>query len=245
MRLADFNKKFFSCKELILTFALFFLPGIIAPPKVSGNEFNRPDFLSLVIVTGLAELGMILYLVTHIGGRKLADYNVRPLRPMNLLFGLLSGIIIFPLLLSAAYFLILVLHSFPVNWAAGMAGFRWSYTNYSLLPFTLAACLVTGYSEELYFRCYLPTEFFRLGMPPAAAMILPVFIFGTGHFYQGGLGFAVASVLGLYLTGVLRAAKNLHVPAIAHGIYNFCVLLLSGADISRFDDIFYIVRRVL
>jgi membrane protease YdiL (CAAX protease family) len=88
--------------------------------------------------------------------------------------------------------------------------------------------MATGYSEELYYRSYLPVEFFRRGMPFAFAVFLPVLLFAAGHFYQGKAGFAVACLLGLYLTGVFRIARNLHVPAIAHGLYNFSVLLVSG-----------------
>jgi membrane protease YdiL (CAAX protease family) len=187
---------------------------------------------------------MILYLLTHIGGRQLADYNIRPLTPRGLLYGLLSWLLILPLLFLAAILLYLILERLPGELgAAALPSFRWSYTNYSLLPFTLLACLVTGYREELYFRSYLPTELFRRGMPRPGALLIPVLLFGAGHFYQGGTGFAAACLLGLYLTGVFRASGNLHVPAIAHGLHNFCVLLVSGIDFSRYENIFSIIRR--
>jgi len=243
MRLSDFNQKILSCKELLLTFALFFLPGIIAPPEVFGTEFNHPNFLALIIVTGLAETGMILYLVTHIGGRRLADYNIRPMRPRGLLYGFLACLLIFPLLLLTGLLLTLSAESVPGEWA--MPGFRWYYTNYSLLPITLCACLATGYMEELYYRSYLPTEFFRHGMPAAPAMIIPVLLFGAGHFYQGVIGFAVACLLGLYFTGVLRLTKNLHVPAVAHGLYNFCALMLSGMDFFCYDELLSTLQTIL
>jgi membrane protease YdiL (CAAX protease family) len=246
MRSIDFNQKVLSCKELVLTFALFALPGIIWPPQVSGMEFNHPDFLALLIVSGLAEIGMIVYLVTHIGGRRLADYNVRPLRPRGVLFGLLSWLLIFPFLFLAALIFYLALRYLPGEWAASsLPSFRWSYTNYRLAPFTLCACLVTGYREELYFRGYLPTELFRRGMSALPAILVPVFIFAAGHFYQGAVGFAAACLLGLYLTGVFRMSRNLHVPAIAHGLYNFCVLLLSGLDFSRYEELIFLIRRVV
>jgi membrane protease YdiL (CAAX protease family) len=246
MRLYDFNRKALCCKELLLTFTLFVLPGIILPPRISGTEFNHPDFLALLIVSGLGEAGMILYLLTHIGGRRLADYNIRPLSVRGVLFGLLSWFLVFPFLLLAALLLYLAVKYMPGEWiSSSLPPFRWSFTNYRLLPLTLLACLVTGYREELYFRSYLPTEFFRRGMPALPAVLVPVGIFAAGHFYQGAAGFAVACLLGLYLTGVFRVAKNLHVPAIAHGLYNFCVLLLSGVDFSRYEELLFLVRRVL
>ena len=233
MVLTDFNEKFLSCKELFLTFALFLLPPVIAAPRVVGTEYNRPDFLTLIIVMGLAETALVLYLVTHIGGRRLPDYNIMPFRPRCILFGILAGLLMFVLLILAALpFIAFRASTGEMGWPTPR--FRWSFTNYSLLPLMLIACLVTGYKEELYYRCYLPTEFFRHGMSAAHAVILPVLFFGAGHFYQGGMGFAVACLLGLYLTGVLRMAKNLHVPAVAHGLYNFCVLLLSGLDFESY-----------
>ena len=82
-------------------------------------------------------------------------------------------------------------------------------------------------------------------MPALPAILLPVFIFGAGHFYQGVAGFVVACLLGLYLTGVLRVAKNLHVPAIAHGLYNFCVLMISGLDFSHYEELLAMIRRII
>jgi membrane protease YdiL (CAAX protease family) len=246
MRLDDFNQKVLSCKELLIGFALFVLPGIILPPKGLGTEFNHADFLAALLVSGLAEAGLILYLLTHIGGRRLADYNIRRLSVRGVLFGLLSWLLVFPFLFLAALLFSFILKYMPPEWVeSSLPSFRWSYTNYRLLPFTLCACLVTGYREELYFRAYLPTEFFRRGMPALPAILVPVFLFAAGHFYQGAAGFAVSGLLGIYLTGVFRAAKNLHVPALAHGLYNFCVLLLSGLDFSRYEDLIFLLRGVL
>jgi membrane protease YdiL (CAAX protease family) len=235
MSLNDSNQKPRSCKELALTFALFYLPGIIMPPRLAGTEFNRPDFLALIIVTGLAETGMILYLVTNIGERNLADYNIRRPRPRDIFFGILFWLLILPLLFIAALILYFIIQHAPEGTlAAALPPFRWSYTNYALLPFLFLACMITGYNEELYYRAYLPVEFFRHGMPFPFALFLPVILFGSGHLYQGTAGFAMSCLLGLYLTGVFRIAKNLLVPAIAHGLYNFCVLLLSGIDFSKY-----------
>jgi membrane protease YdiL (CAAX protease family) len=235
MSLSNFNEKLLSCKELALTLALFYLPGIIMPPRLAGTEFNRPDFLALILVTGLAEAGMIVYLVTHIGGRTLADYNIRWPRLRDILFGLLSWILIFPLLLVAALVLYFFIRHLPEEALfSALPPFRWSYTNYLLLPGLFFTCMVTGYNEELFYRSYLPVEFFRRGMPFPFAVFLPVVLFASGHLYQGAAGFAVACLLGLYLTGVFRVARNINVPAFAHGLYNFCVLLASGVDFSRY-----------
>jgi membrane protease YdiL (CAAX protease family) len=235
MSLDNFNKKLLSCKELALTFALFYLPGIIIPPQPIGTEFNRPDFLALMIIMGLSEAGMILYLLTHIGARSPADYNIRKPRPRDILFGLLSWLTLLPLLVLAALLLVLIMPHLPDGTLpASLPPFRWYYTNYQLLPVVLLACIITGYNEELYYRAYLPVEFFRRGMPRPLAIFLPILLFGAGHFYQGTAGFVMACLLGLYLTGVFRIAKNLNVPAIAHGLYNFCVLLVSGIDFERY-----------
>jgi membrane protease YdiL (CAAX protease family) len=224
-RFRDSKEKFSPCKELAITFALFFLPAIVAPPQISGTEFNNPAFLTTIIITGLAQTAMILYLLTHIGGRKAADYGILPLKPKALLWGVLAGVLIFPL----PFLLALGLQFLPREWLnAAQMPFRWSYTDYTLMPLALLGCLVTGYKEELYFRAYMLTEFFRLGMPFFPGVIICAALFGAGHIYQGAAGFAAAGLLGLYLTWIFRRAKNLHVPAIAHGLYNFYILILSG-----------------
>ncbi|MDR1625486.1 MAG: CPBP family intramembrane metalloprotease [Spirochaetia bacterium] len=233
--MSNFNGKLLSCKELALTLSLFYLPGIIMPPRLAGTEFNRPDFLAFILVTGLAEAGLVFYLVTHIGGRSLADYGIKKPRGRDILFGLLSWILVFPLLFLAALALYFAIQHLPEEaFSSALPPFRWSYTNYLLLPVLFLVCMVTGYNEELFYRAYLPVEFFRLGMPFPFAVFLPVLLFGSGHFYQGTAGFAAACLLGVYFTGVFRIAKNVNVPALAHGLYNFCVLLVSGIDFSRY-----------
>ncbi|MDR2588879.1 MAG: CPBP family intramembrane metalloprotease [Spirochaetales bacterium] len=213
------------CKELALTAALFLLPSLIASPQPDGSEFNNPRFLLLTMTHGAAQAALLLYLVTHIGQRRPADYSILPVKPRHLLFGLLAGLPIFPLLLLLS----LALAELPPEYlTAALPPFRWTYTNYSLLPLLLPACLATGLWEELYFRAYLPAELHRLGAPPGLALLAPAGLFAALHIYEGPTGFAAALLLGLYFSWVLRAAKNITVPVITHAFYNLTVLLASG-----------------
>lgn len=216
---------FMPCKEIFITFGVLFLPAILAAPRVRGTEFNDPSFLLAASVLGIAQIALILYLLSSVGNRKFRDYGILPPAPRTILLGLLAFILL------AAVFLILLFTAslLPREWIeAALPEFRWSYSDYTLLPLVVLSCFISAYREELYFRSYLLTEFSRLGSSFPAAAAASLGLFALGHLYQGVSGFVVALVLGFYLTMVFRRSRSLHVPAIAHGLYNLAVLMASG-----------------
>ncbi len=221
----NINDSLNRCKEILITFGIFFLPGMLYSPRVTGREFNNPAFLLATTVSGLAQIALILYLLASAGKRDPADYGVRRFTPRAAAGGFLAFLLMVPLF----FLLILVAGLLPRDvLVSALPSFRWSYTNYALLPLVAAACFVTGYREELYFRGYLPTEFRACGVPAPAAAAAANLLFALGHLYQGPTGFAVALLLGAFMTAAFRKTGNLHVPAIAHGLYNLTVLLVSG-----------------
>jgi membrane protease YdiL (CAAX protease family) len=219
------SEGFNRCKEILLTFSIFFLPGILFPPLIRGSEFNDPAFLAASILIALPQIGVILYLIDTIGNRSRDTYGIVPVKISDVAKGVLFFLGIIPLLLAILF----ITSALPAGWiVSALPSFRWRYTNYSILPLTAAVCVLGGYREELYFRAYLLTEFRNMGASFPAAAAVGTLLFGIGHLYQGYTGFFMALILGTYLALVFRRCRNLHVPAIAHGLYNFAVLLLSG-----------------
>jgi membrane protease YdiL (CAAX protease family) len=52
-------------------------------------------------------------------------------------------------------------------------------------------------------------------------------LFAVGHVYQGIAGLAVALIQGAYFSVIFLRFKNIHPLALAHGLYNAAVLILT------------------
>ena len=85
--------------------------------------------------------------------------------------------------------------------------------------------LVTGYREELFYRCYLVTRLAALGLPGSAAVAVAALVFGFGHLYQGPAAVALAVAQAVAFGILLRRGQSLHALALAHALYNFAVLV--------------------
>ena len=104
----------------------------------------------------------------------------------------------------------------------------WQFNNLSLIPLIFITCLATGYSEELFFRSYLLSEF-NLPGNQKQIIIGTSFIFAAGHVYQGLAGFLGTFAIGIFLASIFIRKRRLHSIAIAHGLYNFTVLMISAS----------------
>ena len=119
--------------------------------------------------------------------------------------------------------LVLALPCMEPSLTRGYAGTSRATRRFPRPPLGLAA----GVREEFYFRSYLLGRMGELGLPVPVAAIISTLLFSLGHLYEGVLGFAIAAVLGTILCIAYLRKPNLHVIAIAHGMYNAIVLCLS------------------
>ncbi len=218
-------RSFIRCKEIFLTFGVFFLPGIVAGTRPSGREFNDFAFLVRSLAITLPQIFLLLHLLRNTGGRKLSDYYIGPFLPRQGGQGAVAFLGLLPILFGLALIASLVPEDIIIS---ALPSFRWSFDNYPLLPLVFLVCLVSAYREELYFRAYLIEEFRKLGAPLVSSAAVSTLLFASGHAYQGWSGFLVASILGTYLTAVFRLTGSVHPAAIAHGLYNTLVLLVSS-----------------
>ncbi|MGH9598223.1 MAG: CPBP family intramembrane glutamic endopeptidase [Terracidiphilus sp.] len=88
--------------------------------------------------------------------------------------------------------------------------------NKSELVHTAALSLNAGLSEEVFFRLFLPLLAMELHFGWLAAFLLAALLFGVTHIYQGAIGVAATTVLGLLLTAVYLASGSLWVAAGLH-----------------------------
>jgi membrane protease YdiL (CAAX protease family) len=217
--------------EMALLFLAFYLPGYLWPGTDAASMGpNLGTYMLQFLATAVPQILLLLYLLRlrsrddAAAADPWAEFGLRRLRAADLLYALL----IFSGILSLLLLCALVLSLLPAEVQAQFTkGFRWQLEDPRLVPLVLLFCLVTGYREELFFRSYLITRLSQLGLPAGAAIAASTVLFAGGHIYQGIAGFAVAAIQGTYFAVLFVRLRNLHPLAVAHGLYNAAVLVLS------------------
>jgi membrane protease YdiL (CAAX protease family) len=220
--------------ELLLVFAAFYLPGLIwSSPAPQEDPARLAVYMAQFLTSALPQLALFAYLLHLRGlmdrtGSTWADFGVSRPRAADLPWAALLALGILLLL----GLLGLAIASLPGSMRRFFqSGFRWRLAEARLAPLALAFCLVTGYREELFFRCYLLTRLAQAGLHPVLAVAASSLLFAAGHAYQGPTGFAVALLIGLYFALVFLRMRNLHRLAWAHGLYN--AVVLAGSLLLR------------
>jgi membrane protease YdiL (CAAX protease family) len=101
------------------------------------------------------------------------------------------------------------------------------------LPYTAALSINAGVVEEVLFRLGMPALVFGiLGNGPLAFLIAAI-VFGLLHLYQGPVGVAVATVLGLAFTVVYVATGSIAVVIVLHALVDLRSLVLIPVVVQR------------
>jgi membrane protease YdiL (CAAX protease family) len=209
--------------EMLLFFLVFFLPGYIS--QAGAAAAGPADTLSMlrVIVTGLPQFLLMIY-VAITSGESPARLGLVPLEARDALRTLALTIGCFAVV---APFVALVLALPPQLSKSLTIGYRWGLASAAQIPLALLFGLTAGYREEFFFRAYMLHRLGELGVPTSFAVAASVLLFCTGHLYEGPLGIAIAASLGALFAIVYIRRPNLHVIALAHGMYNAITLWLS------------------
>jgi len=222
----DFEDK----KEPIILFMIFFLPGFISQTKLmDGSVFNSLWFNLMYLITVIPQMMLILYLIGKKESSQKPLYGLDKIKKKDIWNSIIYLIGIFAIVIITglfSYFITSLLtgsmQSIPEKLPL------WKFDNKILTPLIFLTCMATGYSEELFFRSYLLSEF---NLPGKEIYIITgaSFIFGLGHIYQGLGGFLGTFAIGIFLSVMFVKNRRLHSIAIAHGLYNFTVLMISGS----------------
>lgn len=98
--------------------------------------------------------------------------------------------------------------------------------------------ILTGFSEELFFRAGLQGILDRSGMGRAYAVIIAATIFSAMHFQF--FGFFPRLLMGLYFGYLLVWSRSVWLPVFAHALNNSMVVITAGLT---GDENFEIVNR--
>jgi membrane protease YdiL (CAAX protease family) len=217
---------------MILLFLLFYLPGYLWPQQelLDSSEGLRSYMLQFLTIGG-PQILLLLYILTLrgreegcVGETPYAEFGILRPRVKDLLYALPVFAGVFALLALLGF----ILSMMPAaGRSAFTTGFRWKLEDPRLIPLVILFCLVTGYREEMFFRSYLLTRFRQLHLPAFLGIALSTLLFAAGHVYQGVAGLAVALIQGSYFAILFVRFNNIHPLAIAHGLYNAAVLVVT------------------
>jgi len=215
--------------EMLLFFMSFFLPGyLLQTSAASAGPLSTLAMLQ-VIITGLPQFLLMAYVAGASSPSPPGRWGLVPLQARD---ALRTALLLLGCFLAVAPFVALVL-ALPPAWSRPLAsGYRWGLQNAAQIPLAILFGLTAGYREEFFFRSYLLGRLDELGVPLPLAVVASTALFAAGHVYEGPMGIAITAALGTLLCVAYMRRPNLHVVAVAHGLYNAIVLCLS-IPISR------------
>lgn len=208
--------------EISILFALFYLPAYLFQTTLGDPAaFNNPVFNFQLWVVYIPQISLILYVIAMNTHKQFSDFGIKKLKISDIPSIIIT--ITFLIIIIGIIQLILILIPFSFS----NEHFIWRLSNKKIIPLLLITSLLTGYSEELFFRSYLYTRLEELKLEKIHIIITVNLIFSLGHFYEGYEGGINAFILGCFFSVVFIRKRNIHIPAIVHGLYNFTALLLS------------------
>jgi len=226
----NYKKGIFNSKEgknfleLVLLFAVFFLPSYLSQRSdIDATLFGNIVFHINYILLSFPQIFLLLYIIKKIHTDDLSEYGIT---------GFKISVFIPSLLTFVGTYGVLLFLFFSVSIFTGKAReilinpVNWKIEDPRIFPLIFLTCIVAGYREELFFRAYLITNFKRSGLNTYYAVTISVVLFSMGHLYQGVVGFWGTALIGLYFSLIFLRCRNVHIIAIAHGLYNFTTLLL-------------------
>ncbi len=216
--------------EPILLFLAFFLPGFLFQnQQIDGEIFNSPIFNLYYLVSVIPQIFLLLYIISLKGKESFSRYGIFKLTAKDIGSGFLYALGVIAILSTTMVIITMISEvAFNNTAAKALPVVDWQINNPAVIPLVFVTTITIGYSEELFFRSYLLTEFINSeGTNKTAVIVAVSLLFAAGHIYQGAGGFISTFIIGVFFSLVFLKKRRIHSIAVGHGLYNFFVLILS------------------
>jgi membrane protease YdiL (CAAX protease family) len=209
---------------MLVLFAALFLPGILAQTgSVDPGAFNSVTYHIQTMTLSLAQCLLVLHILTLHPNHDPNRFGIRSPQLRPVLLGAVLGIGLLVLVMPVG-----ALEEYLSEGDRALTpGVRFSLDRPELLPLVIPTALAIAYREEVFFRAFLIPRLQDLGMSPTSAVVISTAAFSLGHLYQGILGGLVTAVIGALLGVLFLRYRDVHLVAVAHGVYNAAVLATS------------------
>ena len=214
----SFRKRAAPLLILVVVYALLWLDLFL--PRPPGEVFTATWF-GVLALRGIFRTAALVWIGSRLLGAEMELPGRLLPQPKDILDGLGIGACLSALAVAGALFALAakvqnpLLARYPQAAAPGAA----------VLALMAAACLATGYSEELFFRFFAVGALARAGFPRSAAFLISGLIFAFAHLGQGVLGVVMAGFYAIVLSFFRIRGLKLHPLAIGHAIYDFAIFL--------------------
>ncbi len=203
---------------------VFYLPGFLNQNRdFDGTMFNSLFFNLYYLETVIPQILLLLYLVKRKKEVIFSLYGITSLSIRDIKRGIIYFLAVTAMALGIGIIFLFI---------SNLTGYEistlpeWEIDT-RMLPVIFFTCIATGYSEELFFRSYLLTEFISGKEDRIPVLIITSLLFASGHLYQGTGGFISTFGIGIFFSLVFLKERRVHSIAIAHSLYNFSVLFIS------------------
>ncbi len=217
------RESFFRAAEPLLIFFVLYFPTILQQ-QVGGGilDFDNPFLYLTYFAVAVPQFLFLLWLIGKQPESSFADFGFRkPETPIDWLMPAVVAASLFAVIVAS----VLIPRMFGWGAPSPVETAPFSITNAAMLLPAFLMFLLTGYTEELYFRSYLLTFWSRMGLPMSASLLFSSILFASGHLYQGWFAVATIFLLGIVLGLWYFALKNIHLIAVAHALFNFLQLV--------------------
>ncbi|HDQ14466.1 MAG TPA: CPBP family intramembrane metalloprotease [Sediminispirochaeta sp.] len=221
--------------EALLLFLVFFFPGYLG--QNSGFHISQlfsPEFHLGSLVFTLPQLLLMLYIIGLRLGPLVHGLGIRPFESRLLPRSLLTLISLLAITFGLGALLQLfnyISDAELYNPTLAPGKMSISYSEIEGVPFIavliLATSLCIAYLEELFFRVYLIGQFGEDRRSTIIVVLLSSALFAAGHLYQGLVGGMGTFLIGLFLSLSYIRRRSWHEISIAHGLYNFIIIMLA------------------
>lgn len=208
--------------EAAILFSLFYLPAFLFQSgSIDPGAFNRMAYNIQLWVMLVPQILLVLHLASRDEKLGYDDFGI--VRPSA------KDIPFFLMAFVASVFLVALIQLilFLIPRFGPEEPFLWKLDKYYMLLPVFVSSMITGYSEELFFRSYLYKRLETLEAGKVPTVISANLLFAIGHMYEGPSGGFNAFVMGCFFSLLFIKKRNIHIPAIIHGLYNFTALLIT------------------
>jgi membrane protease YdiL (CAAX protease family) len=205
--------------EPLILYVVLFLSGSIPqgqPP--SSAAFSAGTELNRILLFNIPSLALIWYLLLRRKSLKKWGIGLPGIRDLFPALFAFPGLLLIGFSISAIAPLFKEIPAgLPVESPASAAGW----------VIIVISCISTGYLEESFFRFYLLSAFNDMEISPAKQVFASVLLFSVCHLYEGPWGTLNAVLAGVLLSLIFLHYRSLHGIALAHGLYNIFVYVMS------------------
>lgn len=212
-------------KEFALLFAVLFLPGMLAQSDgVDPRAFENVLYHVQLLAVAIPQVLLVVWMSDLRTPGASTRFGWRKPSGSDLIAALVGLVTVWAVVGTVSLLAALIAGGEPIEPTVA-----WRFERYDLVPLVLVSTLAIGYREEIFYRAYIADRASEAGVDRRTALAAGAVLFAAGHLYQGVAGFVVALAIGLVLAEVYVRTRSLHGIAVAHGLYNFMVLLASSS----------------